>query len=612
MTNNSKVPNRLISEKSPYLLQHAHNPVDWFPWGQEAFEKAKAEDKPIFLSIGYSTCHWCHVMERESFEDEEVAQVLNRDFVCIKVDKEERPDIDSVYMRVCQGMTGSGGWPLTIMMSSDGLPFFAGTYLPKHDRYGIRGVLSILEAVDFTWKNQRAALLETGRRVLGALEKETYATYRPYNDGAQGEFASFPQRAAEALLTLFDAQNGGFGSRPKFPSPQNLMLLMRYYDLTKEEKYLNAAEKTLTQMYRGGIFDHIGGGFSRYSTDSRWLVPHFEKMLYDNSLLAICYAEMFALTDAEIYRDVCKETLNYLMQEMSSQEGGFYSAQDADSEGEEGKYYVFSAEEIRDLLGNDADYFCRVYGIDEMGNFEGKNILNLLENDEYFVVPSDETIARCREKLLRYRAGRMLLHKDKKQLTSWNAMAIAAFAKAGRLLGIEEYTQRAKEGAAFTEKYLEDANGTMHVRVIEGEAAGTGNLDDYAYYGWALTELYDATADDEYLHKAVAVCKEIQARFADGNRGFFLTDKDAEKLISRPKEIYDGAVPSGNSAATLFFAKLAQQTKMPEALEAAERQIAFICASTRSFPEACPFAMLGVMMQYSGRSYLCENGTCSI
>ena len=603
--------NRLIHEKSPYLLQHAYNPVDWYPWGEEAFAKARSEEKPIFLSIGYSTCHWCHVMEHESFEDEEVAQVLNRDFVSIKGDKEERPDIDSVYMRVCQGMTGSGGWPLTIVMSPDGLPFFAGTYLPKYDRYGIRGILSILEAVEFAWQNQRAALLETGERIRGVLDKEMQAAYRP-DKGEANAYADFPQKAAQALLAQVDARNGGFGGKPKFPSPQNLMLLLRRYDLTKDEKLLHAVETTLTQMFRGGIFDHIGGGFSRYSTDARWLVPHFEKMLYDNSLLAICYAEAFALTGNTLYRAVCKDTLDYLMQEMSSAEHGFYSAQDADSEGEEGKYYVFSAEEIRDLLGDEADYFCRVYGVEETGNFEGKNILNLLENDEYFVVSSDETIARCREKLLRYRADRMLLHKDKKQLASWNAMAIAAFAKAGRLLEAEEYTQRAKEGAAFMEKYLVDADGAMHVRVMDEEAAGTGHLDDYAYYGWALTELYDATADNTYLDRAVAVCKEMQARFADGNRGFFLTDKAGERLISRPKEIYDGAVPSGNSAAALFFAKLALQTKLPEVAEAAEKQIAFICASTRNFPEACPFAMLGVMMRHSDKSYLCENGACSI
>lgn len=611
MSNSNTAPNRLINEKSPYLLQHAYNPVDWYPWGDEAFEKAKTEDKPIFLSIGYSTCHWCHVMENESFEDVEVAAALNNDFVCVKVDKEERPDIDSIYMRVCQGLTGSGGWPLTIIMSPEAIPFYAATYLPKHDRYGIRGILSILEAVQFAWKNSKDALLESGNRVLAVLKKETLS-HGAYVGQLQEEFADVLKQAAEAFIPMFDKKNGGFGGRPKFPSPQNLMLLMRYYDLTGDGRFLHVAEKTLIQMYRGGFFDHLGGGFSRYSTDERWLAPHFEKMLYDNALLAVCYAEAFALTKKEIYKRVCSSILEYLAAEMSSEEGGFYSAQDADSEGEEGKYYVFSIKEIHDLLGDDAVYFCNQYGISNEGNFEGKNILNLLDNDSFEDLLDDERAQRCRQKILEYRKGRMKLHKDEKQLASWNAMAIAAFAKAGRLLEKGEYIERAEKGARFIEKHLLTEDGGMHVRVMDREAGGIGHLDDYAFYGWALAELYDATVNDGYLDKAVAVFQQIQNRFADGLKGFFLTDKNGEKLISRPKEIYDGAVPSGNSAAAFFFARLSKQTRLPEVEKAAKKQIEFMCGATRGFPEACPFAMLGLMTIYSNKSYLCENGACSI
>ena len=367
------IPNRLVNENSPYLLQHAYNPVDWYPWGEEAFVRAAAEDKPIFLSIGYSTCHWCHVMAHESFEDEEVAEVLNRDFVSIKVDKEERPDIDSVYMSVCQGITGSGGWPLTIIMTPDQKPFFAGTYYPRERRYNVPGIIEILEAVIKSWKEERESLYRAGDKIIGVLSgRQHEQSGHPGREKRSGSRLKkdIVEEAKEILYQGFDNWYGGFGVSPKFPSPHNLMFLLRYHKFEKDEHALEIVEKTLQQMYRGGIFDHIGYGFSRYSTDDKWLVPHFEKMLYDNALLAIVYLEAFQVTGNELYKTVAMKTLSYITREMTGEEGGFYSAQDADSEGEEGKYYVLSQKEILDLLGEDDSLpFCEFFDITEEGNF---------------------------------------------------------------------------------------------------------------------------------------------------------------------------------------------------------------------------------------------------
>lgn len=384
MENTMKKPNRLISENSPYLMQHAHNPVDWYPWGEEAFRKASEEDKPVFLSIGYSTCHWCHVMAHESFEDEEVAEALNRGYISVKVDKEERPDIDAVYMAVCQGLTGSGGWPLTIIMTPEQKPFFAGTYYPKTKRYNVPGLLEILEAVTKEWKENRDELIRAGDKIVNVLNGRAQNRGKEPEE-REGKAARLNKdlvgTARETLYQAFDNWYGGFGTSPKFPMPHNLMFLLRWYQFEKDGHALEMVEKTLQQMYRGGIFDHIGYRFSRYSTDDKWLAPHFEKMLYDNALLVMAYLEAYQITKNELYKTVAMKTLNYITREMTNPEGGFYSAQDADSEGEEGKYYVFTQSEILALLGEpDGSLFNQFFDITESGNFEGKNIPNLIKD----------------------------------------------------------------------------------------------------------------------------------------------------------------------------------------------------------------------------------------
>lgn len=604
----------MVNETSPYLLQHAYNPVDWYPWGDEAFAKAKAEDKPIFLSIGYSTCHWCHVMAHESFEDKEVADVLNRDFVAIKVDKEERPDIDSVYMSVCQGITGSGGWPLTVIMTPDQKPFFAGTYYPRERRYNVPGIIEILEAVHKSWKEERESLVKTGDRIIGVLSGRQQE--RDRNSAREKGKASrlkkdIIEEAKETLYQSFDNWYGGFGTSPKFPSPHNLMFLLRYHKFEKDEHALEIVEKTLQQMYRGGIFDHIGCGFSRYSTDDKWLVPHFEKMLYDNALLAIVYLEAFQVTGNELYKMVAMKTLSYIAREMTGEEGGFYSAQDADSEGEEGKYYVFSKSEVLDLLGEeDGKVFCEFFDVTEEGNFEGKNILNLIKTKDYEPIP--DAVRKRLPEVYDYRLTRTRLHKDDKILTSWNSLMIVALAKAYHALGDEKYLHQAERAAAFLTETMTGKDGKLKVSFRDGTASGTGNLDDYAFFIWALLELYEATLDIAHLEQARVLCGIMQEGFSDeeGN-GYYLTDKGSEQLIYRPKETYDGAIPSGNSAAGYVLIKLGKLTGMEEYHAAGLKQLLFLSENAARYPAGYCFAMMAIMMELYQGSFLCENGVCS-
>ncbi|MDD4797538.1 MAG: thioredoxin domain-containing protein, partial [Eubacteriales bacterium] len=441
--------NHLLRETSPYLLQHAHNPVDWYPWGDEAFKKAQAQDKPVFLSIGYSTCHWCHVMAHESFEDDEVAALLNRFYIAVKVDREERPDVDAVYMNACQVLTGSGGWPLTIVMTPDQQPFFAGTYLPQRGNGGRMGLMELLETLAGQWQTNREKLLHAGAQITDFLREQ--AARQPA--AAALSFAPL-HRAFEQFRQSFDAQNGGFGRAPKFPSPHNLLFLLRYGRAEAQPQALSMVEKTLTQMYRGGLFDHIGGGFSRYSTDARYLVPHFEKMLYDNALLALAYAEAAGATGQDLYAWVARRTLDYVLRELTDADGGFYSAQDADSDGIEGKYYVFTPGEVADVLGEQAGRrFCEEYGITRRGNFEGKSIPNLLENPAYLALP-DGAVCAAQEKLYAYRLGRTSLHKDDKILTAWNGLMLAALARAYALLGDSPYLPAARRAASFLSSRL--------------------------------------------------------------------------------------------------------------------------------------------------------------
>lgn len=573
--------NRLQYEKSPYLLQHKENPVAWYVWGKEAFQKAREEDKPVFLSIGYSTCHWCHVMAHESFEDEEVAEVLNRSFVCIKVDREERPDIDSVYMGVCQMMTGSGGWPLTIIMTAEQKPFFAGTYFPKWSRYGMPGLMELLTQVEKLWKTEKEKLLNAGNRMSDILKTEqAIAMDTP-------TIELLEQGAAE-LLQRFDREWGGFGVAPKFPTPHNLLFLLRYGKEEGNELAVSAVEKTLDAMATGGMFDHIGGGFSRYSTDEKWLVPHFEKMLYDNALLAYTYLEGYQQTGKLVYRGIAERTLNYVLRELQDKEGGFYCGQDADSEGVEGKYYVFHPQEMQHILGADGIEFCRYYQITDHGNFEGNSIPNRL--GEAPEIRPDKIQNLC-EKVYEYRTNRVSLHKDDKILTSWNGLMIAAFAKAGFLSGNQTYTDAAKRAAAFIFEKMTDENGRLLLRYRDGEAAHMGQLDDYAFLSFGLLELYEATFETEYLEKAEHLANQMLIWFGEEKGGLYLYAEDAEQLIQRPKETYDGAIPSGNAVAGYVLAKLAALTGKIKWQKNRDQQLAFLAGIAKEMASAHCFAL---------------------
>lgn len=554
MDNIKNTPNLLINEKSPYLLQHAYNPVQWYPWGGKAFEKARSEDKPVFLSIGYSTCHWCHVMERESFENNEIAELLNREFICVKVDREERPDVDSVYMSVCQAMNGQGGWPLTIIMTPDCRPFFSGTYFPPKSRYGRVGLEELLTIVARQWKEKKEKLLDKAGQIEAYLKDQERAavSVQPEKNVLHEAFRQFTDS--------FDKKNGGFGQAPKFPTPHNLMFLLEYGIREKRQEALDMAEITLTQMYRGGMFDHVGGGFSRYSTDEKWLVPHFEKMLYDNALLAMSYVEAYGLTKRKLYERAARRVLEYVEAELTDEKGGFYCGQDADSDGVEGKYYVFTPDEVTKVLGEDAGgAFCRRYGITQKGNFEGKSIPNLLENKEFENIcdgqdtgTDNDACLKDKEnckKLYDYRIRRTRLHKDDKILVSWNGWMICAFAKAGAVLGNERYVELAVRAETFISRHLVKEGGLL-VRYRDGEAAGEGKLDDYACYILALLELYRVTFKADYLKRASSWAELMLQQFFDWEQGgFYINAKDGEQLIVRTKETYDGAMPSGNSAA---------------------------------------------------------------
>lgn len=586
-TPNEKKPNRLIKEKSPYLLQHAYNPVDWYPWGEEAFNKAKKEDRPVFLSIGYSTCHWCHVMERESFEDEEVAGILNRSYVSIKVDREERPDIDHIYMDVCNAMTGQGGWPLTVIMTPEKKPFFAGTYFPKESKYSRPGLLTILKQAASKWDTNRQTLHSVSEQVTQAIQREALPD--------EGELTSEVFKSAfDYFKARFDPVFGGFGEAPKFPTPHNLMFLLRYFHKNPDETSLSMVEKTLVSMYRGGIYDHIGGGFARYSTDRQWLVPHFEKMLYDNALLAYTYLEAHQVTGNPLYAEIASQVFNYVLREMSSPEGGFYSAQDADSEGIEGRFYVWSPEEVQELLGDtEGRCFCTLYNITEKGNFEGKSIPNLIwssleTSEELLEVLKDWE--KSREKLYWAREKRVHPHKDDKILTSWNGLMIATLAKGARQLKKPAFESAASQAAAFIWERMRSTGGRLLARYRDGEAALLGYLDDYAFFTWGLLELYQATFQHEYLAKAVKLTEQMVELFGDETKGgFFFYGRDAERLISRPKELYDGAMPSGNSVATVNLLKLAHLTGSGLFADLAWRQIKSFSNEVRQFPAGYTF-----------------------
>jgi uncharacterized protein YyaL (SSP411 family) len=553
--------NRLGHEKSPYLLQHAENPVDWYPWGDEAFEAARKADKPIFLSIGYSTCHWCHVMEHESFEDPEVAALLNDAFVCVKVDREERPDIDNVYMTVCQIMTGSGGWPLTIIMTPDKVPFFAATYIPKTSRFGRAGMLELIPRVKDLWMSKRPEVANTARRITEALEYISADKSGPELDRA------VLAAAYRQLAERFDPTYGGFGSEPKFPTPHNLMFLLRHWQRTGDEHALGMVEHTLRMMRRGGMYDHLGLGFHRYSTDERWFLPHFEKMLYDQALLVMAYAETYQATGKEIYARIAREILAYVLRDMTSPEGGFYSAEDADSEGEEGKFYIWTEEEIRQILGDEAELVIRAYGVEPEGNFTdeatgskpGGNVL--YEKLGVAEQEIERRLASARHKLFIHREKRIHPLKDDKILTDWNGLMIAALSKTARALGRPEYAAAARRAADFILTQMRPSGGKLLHRYRDGDAGITANLNDYAFLIWGLIELYEASFEVKYLEAALELNRDMFKGFWDeASGGFFFTAGDGEALLVRRKEAYDGAIPSGNSVAMLNLLRLGRMT----------------------------------------------------
>jgi uncharacterized protein YyaL (SSP411 family) len=549
--------NNLINESSPYLLQHANNPVNWYGWNDESLKKAKDENKPIFLSIGYSSCHWCHVMAHESFENEDVAEFMNENFINIKVDREERPDIDDIYQKVCQIATGQGGWPLSIFLTPDQKPFYAGTYFPVLDSYGRPGFGSICRQLSQAWKEKPKDIESSAEKFLGALNK--------------AEAIQIPSKlektildeAAMNLFQLGDATYGGFGSAPKFPNAANVSFLFRYAKLTGLSKFNEFALKTLKKMANGGIFDQIGGGFSRYSTDAKWLVPHFEKMLYDNALIPVNYAEAFQITKDPFYLEVLQKTLDFVLREMTSPESGFYSAYDADSEGVEGKYYVWKKSEIKEILGSDADLFCLYYDVTDGGNWEGNNILcnnlNISTVAFNFGISEDEVkkiITLCSEKLLKIRSSRVPPGLDDKILVSWNSLMITAFAKGYRVTGDVRYLNAAKDCISFIEKHLFVDDKLL--RTYKNKIAKIdGYLEDYSYFINALLDVFEIEPDEKYLKLSLKLGHHLVNHFWDSaNNSFFMTSDDHEKLIIRPKSNYDLSLPSGNSVSAFVMLRL--------------------------------------------------------
>lgn len=597
----SRIPNKLINEKSPYLLQHAYNPVNWYPWGEEAFEKAKEENKPIFLSIGYSTCHWCHVMAHECFEDLEVAELLNESFVCIKVDKEERPDIDTVYMTICQATTGHGGWPLTILMTPEQKPFYAATYIPKNSHNGIVGLIDLLTQVDLQWQSRKEDMLRTGDQIADIMRRE----FEVSSDSADVT-KDLVNLAVTQLNQSFDHDYGGFGNEPKFPTPHKLLFLLRHAKLEGDEKSLFMVENTLKHMYRGGIYDHIGYGFSRYSTDSRWLVPHFEKMLYDNALCALAYVEAYQFTKNPLYKTVAQQIFEYIRREMTDPEGGFYSAQDADSEGVEGLYYTFTPEEIDKVLDkDDTSFICEYFNITKEGNFEGRSIPNLMKAND--LKSDNERVVRLCNRLYTYRLDRMKLHKDDKILTSWNGLMITAYATAAKVFQNEDYIDVATKAIEFINTKLMDESSRLFVRYRDGEAKYSGHIDDYAFYCMALLSVYEATYDIDYLRQAIKLTDKMIELFWDKlDGGFYLYSADSEQLLYRPKEVYDGAIPSGNSVAGYVLQRLANLTANARLIDYANKQLRFLSGQIKDYPAGHCFALIACMQQlYPTKEIVC-------
>jgi len=586
--------NRLADEQSPYLLQHANNPVDWYPWGEEAFKKAKELDRPIFLSIGYSTCHWCHVMEHESFEDDSVAKLLNDGFISIKVDREELPEIDHVYMTVCQAMTGGGGWPLTIVMTPAKEPFFAGTYFPKDKRGGRSGLFQILPMITDAWTSKRQDIMTSVGQVKNYLDQ---LNSKPAGNNFSTELIN---KAYDQFRNGFDEEYGGFFKAPKFPSPHNLIFLMRYHHSFDNKIALEMATKTLKQMRLGGIYDHIGFGFHRYSTDRHWLVPHFEKMLYDQAMIAMAYTEAYHITGEDIFAQTANEIFTYVLRDMTASEGGFFSAEDADSEGEEGKFYVWTEQEIKEVLGeNYGKEFNDIFSITTPGNYKdessGKQTKLNIPHLKNYNSNGNNDLDSAREKLFNIREKRIHPLKDDKILTDWNGLMIAALAKAAIVLNEPGYLDAAEKAAKFVLHSISKGERLLK-RYRNGVAALDAHLDDYAFMAWGLLELYEATFSTKYLSQALDLMNIMVEDFWDDkNGGFFLGSDQSEKLIVRSKTAYDGAIPSGNSVAVMNMVKLTRITGNTKWAELAEKTMRAFSEDVNRTPTGYTLMLTGFM-----------------
>jgi uncharacterized protein len=574
--------NRLINESSPYLLQHAYNPVDWYPWGEESLQQAKKEDKPIFLSIGYSACHWCHVMAHESFEDEEIAKIMNENFINIKLDREERPDIDDIYQRVCQLATGTGGWPLSVFLTPDQKPFHVATYIPKYSRYGMPGFGTILNQLAETYKSKKQEIHSATMEFMQALSQSVKGGVQGSQENVVTLDRSILDEAAVGLLQMGDPMYGGFGQAPKFPNPSNLLFMLRYYDISRISQFKDFVMFTADKMAAGGIHDQLGGGFARYSTDQKWLVPHFEKMLYDNALLTQVYAELYQISGSERYLRVVEKTLDYIMREMTSPDGGFYSAQDADSEGEEGKFYVWSKQEIINALGDKtiADIFCEYYGVTQTGNFEGKNILSVRMslNDlaQKYHRPAEvieRILNNASKRLFEIRDKRVKPGRDDKILTSWNGLMISGFVRGYIIANNKrDYLNSAINAINFIETKIAKNDGRLQRTFKNGVSKLNGYLDDYAFYVNALLDIFGIDSKPQYLEKAIMYTDFMLQHFWDSNEdSFFFTSDDHEHLIVRTKSLYDLAIPSGNSMAASNLLRLYHLTQNDSYLDKAER-----------------------------------------
>jgi uncharacterized protein len=592
----NKKANRLINEKSPYLLQHAYNPVEWYPWGEEAFTEAARLNKPVFLSIGYSTCHWCHVMEKESFENAEVAELMNEYFINVKVDREERPDIDSIYMNVCQVVTGSGGWPLTILLTPDKKPFFAGTYFPKESRFGRIGLVKLIPQIMEVWQNKKEDINKAAEEIISALSVEEISV-------AEEIDKSIFEQAYDEYLKKYDKSFGGFGNAPKFPSPHNLLFLLRYYKRNNDKFALEMVENTLLRMRAGGVYDQVGFGFHRYSTDRKWIIPHFEKMLYDQALLAVAYTETYQASGKEFYREVTEEIFEYVLRDMTSAEGLFYSAEDADSEGEEGKFYLWTRQDLLSILDEDEfELFTSVFQIEEEGNWvdpvhnsrNGTNILFVTAHSEADIklhssknLFFDPALSNIRKKLFEKREERVHPFKDDKVLTDWNALMISALARGAAVFGNEEYSRTAENAMNMLLKKMITPEGKLLHRYRDGEAAVPGTLDDYAFTIQALLDLYELVFNPDYLIQAIDLSETTGKLFWDNKAGgYYFTPSDGEKLIVRQKEIYDGAVPSGNSVSLLNLIRLGKMTGNSLFEEKANSAIRIFARTIKSMPAA--------------------------